>query len=140
MSPMTRMARCSCGKLQVEARDEPKFVVACHCMECQRRTGSVFGVSAYFAKGQISIHGVSSLYVREGQDGRKLRLHFCPECGSSVYWEAEIRPEYFGVAVGAFADPEFPVPVRSVWEQSRHPWLSFGHEPDRFIDQSTRRS
>jgi hypothetical protein len=137
---MTRTARCSCGGLAVEASGDPAFVFACHCTECQRRTGSVLGVSAYFPKGQISVQGTSNLYVRDGQDGRKLRIHFCPECGASVYWEADFRPGHIGVAVGAFADPQFPAPARSVWEQSRHPWLKFDHNPDCSAQQSMVRS
>lgn len=137
---MTRTARCACGALQVEATGEPKFVVACHCIECQRRTGSVFGVGAYYPKAQIAASGASKTFVRNGQEGRKLRIHFCPDCGTSVWWEADMRPDFIGVAVGAFGDPQFPVPLRSVWEQSRHPWLQFEHGPDHFDAQSMARS
>jgi hypothetical protein len=136
---MTRTARCSCGGLAVEASGEPSFVVACHCTECQRRTGSVLGVGAYFPKAQVNVSGTSNLYVRDGQNGRKIRSHFCPDCGTSVYWETDFRPDHFGVAVGAFADPQFPVPVRSVWEQTRHPWVNFAHELACFAQQSMPR-
>ncbi|WP_371827032.1 hypothetical protein [Microvirga sp. VF16] len=37
-------------------------------------------------------------------------------------------PGYIGVAAGAFADPTFPAPTISAWEQSKHPWVSFGHK------------
>ncbi len=50
---MSRKASCSCGELQVEVNGEPKVVVACSCASCQKRTGSVFGVSAYFANDQV---------------------------------------------------------------------------------------
>jgi hypothetical protein len=46
---MIRTARCCCGTLQIETSGEPSFVVAGHCVECLRRTGSVFGVGAYFS-------------------------------------------------------------------------------------------
>lgn len=124
-----RTARCSCGGLQVTALGAPRIVIACHCKECQRRTGSVLGVGAYFRKDQISPTGESKRYTRDGQEGRKLSIHFCPQCGTSVYWEAEMLAGYFGVAVGTFADPQFPAPMRSVWELSRHSWLDFAHKP-----------
>jgi hypothetical protein len=47
---LTRIALCCCGSLRAEATSEPALVAACHCIECQRRTGSPFGVSAYFPK------------------------------------------------------------------------------------------
>jgi hypothetical protein len=89
-----------------------------------------------FPKAQVTVSGTDKIHIRDGQDGRKLRIHFCPDCDSSVYWEADMRADHFGVAVGAFADANFPAPLRSVWEQSRHPWLDFGHGPDRFERQS----
>jgi hypothetical protein len=130
-----RTARCCCGGLKVVASAEPKFVLACHCVECQRRTGSVFGVSAYFRKADISLSGPSKMYIRDGQDGRKLRIHFCPDCGTSVYWELDILPGHYGVAVGTFADSGFPAPIQSLWEQDRHPWLGFEHNPSRMARQ-----
>jgi hypothetical protein len=133
---MTRTARCCCGGLQVEASGEPSIVLACHCTECQRRTGSVFGVSAYFPRSQILANGTSNLYVRDGQDGRKLKNHFCPNCGTTVYWEADISPDHIGVAVGTFADPQFRAPLRSYWEETRHHWVTFEHGPKRFQRQS----
>lgn len=131
----SREARCCCGGLRVIASGKPRIVIACHCLECQRRTGSVMGVGAYFRATQVRPSGASKVYVRNGQDGRKLHIHFCPECGSSVYWEQEILPGHIGVAVGAFSDPEFPAPVHSMWEQSRHPWLTFEHAPARLSRQ-----
>ena len=132
---MTRTAQCCCGALKLEAEGEPLAVVACHCRECQRRTGAPFGVGAYFDRGQIRASGPSRVYERAGQEGRKLRSHFCPNCGTSLYWELELRPDQIGVAVGGFADPGFPAPTRSVWEESRHGWVAFGHDLPHFERQ-----
>ena len=129
---MARTAHCSCGALRVEVSGEPDAVVACHCGECQRRTGSVFGVGAYFKKERVRSEGPDKIYVRDGQEGRKLRNHFCPTCGTTVFWEADLRPELIGVAVGAFRESDFPRPTRSVWEESKHEWVAFAHELVRF--------
>jgi hypothetical protein len=77
---MTRIAHCCCGSLSVEATGEPTFVGACHCTECQRRTGSPFGVSTYFLKEQVRTEGPSKVYVRGSDSGRKIEIHFCPDC------------------------------------------------------------
>ncbi len=45
---MTKVAQCNCGALKAEVPDGPLAVVACHCTDCQRRTGSVMGVGAYY--------------------------------------------------------------------------------------------
>jgi hypothetical protein len=119
----TRCAACSCGKLQVICDGEPVRVSMCHCLECQRRTGAVFGNQAWFNRQQItSISGSSTQFTRLSDSGRSVTFHFCPTCGSTVYWEREGFPDLIKVAVGAFADPDFPAPRHSVWEKRRHQW------------------
>lgn len=124
----TRHARCCCGSLKVTVSGEPSVVTACHCLECQRRSGSPFGVGAYFLVTQVTIEGASTPYGRPAQEGRSVTLHFCPTCGSTVWWKADLRPDHIGVAVGAFGDPDFPAPTRSVWEATKHPWTSFAND------------
>src|ERR1700680_5148613 len=105
---MTRIAHCCCGSLRVEANGDPVLVHVCHCTECQRRTGSVFGISSFFHKSEVQTSGPSRVYVREGQEGRKLLFHVCPEWGTTVYGETDLRPGLIGISVGAFADTSFP--------------------------------
>jgi len=125
---MTRTAHCSCSALRVEVSGEPDAIVACHCGECQRRTGSVFGVGAYFKKEHVQTEGPYNTHVRDAPEGRKVRNHFCPTCGTTVFWEADLRPNNIGVAVGTFGDSRFPRPARSVWEESKHEWVAFAHD------------
>ena len=120
-----RTAACACGQLRIICDGEPSAVVVCHCTACQRRTGSAFGVSAYFAREHVtSIEGVSKTFTRTSDAGRRLDLHFCPECGTTLYWEAEFRPFDLGVAAGAFVEPNgLPAPSVMVWAEHRWPWL-----------------
>jgi hypothetical protein len=129
---MTRIAQCCCGALRAKVTGEPAIVGACHCIECQRRTGSPFGVSCYFPKSQVRTGGPDRVYVRSSDAGRKIELHFCPDCGSTVFWYPDVVPDLIGIAVGAFADPSMPRPTVSVWETTQHPWVAFGHELDHF--------
>ena len=129
---MNRIAHCCCGALRAEATGDPAFLGACHCMECQRRTGSAFGVGTYFPKEQVRAEGPSKVYVRGSDSGRKIEFHFCPDCGSTVFWYGELFPDLIGIAFGAFADPSTPWPTLSVWEMTRHPWVAFGRELNHF--------
>lgn len=123
---MNRKAKCSCGEIQIELAGDPKMVVACNCLNCQRRTGSVFGVGAYFGNGQIvSKVGDPKLFVDTSDEGRKLNRSFCSNCGTTVHWEAEFMPNAVGVAVGCFEDPNFPEPVAAAWNRSKHKWVNF---------------
>ena len=63
------------------------------------------------------------MFERDAAEGRRVRFHFCPNCGTSLYWEGDFNADLCGIAVGAFADPTFPPPLLSVYEQSRHEWV-----------------
>lgn len=121
---MPHHARCCCGQLHLSCAGEPLRVSLCHCLACQQRTGSVFGVQARFDRSHVQVEGRTSQYVRVGDEGGVATFHFCPLCGSTVYWTFEGRPEMVAVAVGAFADPSFPSPTFSVYEARQHAWVS----------------
>jgi len=116
-------ARCSCGALALSLSGPPALVAACHCTDCQRRTGAPFGVGAFYPTDTVTISGRPKEFVRDGGSGAKVRNYFCPDCGSTVYWRADRLPTMIGVAVGAIADPEFRAPAMSVFEQSKHSWV-----------------
>ena len=117
-------AQCACGSLKVDLpADIPPAVVACHCTACQRRTGSPFGVGAYYLLAALTITGNATSWTRKTDSGGAFTTYFCPTCGSTVYWTTGNHPEAAGIAVGAIADPHFPGPVRSVWEETRHEWV-----------------
>jgi hypothetical protein len=120
----TRRATCSCGQLNVETQGEPKRVSICHCLACQRRTGSVFGAQARFPRSHVNIQGEAKQWVRVGDEGSKISFHFCPTCGSTVYYAvAGYDEESIAIAVGAFAEPGFPAPTFSVYEERMHSWV-----------------
>lgn len=119
----SRIATCSCGQLRVTCEGEPVRLSICHCLACQRRTGSVFAAQARFARGAVAIEGRAATWARSGDSGQSATFRFCPQCGSTVCWEAEGAPGFVTVAVGAFAEPGFPPPQVSVYEERRHPWV-----------------
>ncbi|MFO1090322.1 MAG: GFA family protein [Hyphomicrobiales bacterium] len=120
-----RTASCSCGQLSIVCTGEPVRISVCHCLACQKRTGSVFGAQARFRSSDVlSISGESSTYVRVADSGNRLTFHFCPRCGSTVHYRIDDAPDLIAIPVGAFADPQFPPPRVSVYESRRHPWVS----------------
>lgn len=121
---MERRATCHCGALVIRCEGEPAKVSLCHCFDCQRRTGSLFSVAAFFPRPSLVREGGSAnSFHRASASGFGVTFHFCPECGSSLWWEPERLPHLVGVAAGAFADPGFPMPEQAVWSDERHGWL-----------------
>jgi hypothetical protein len=119
----TREAACSCGQLRVVVEGDPIRVSVCHCLACQRRTGSAFGFQARWPAASAQITGASREYRRESDDlDEERRFHFCPKCGATVYYFT--GPESIAIPVGVLADPAFPEPTVSVWESRRHSWVT----------------
>jgi hypothetical protein len=97
----------------------------CHCLSCQRRTGSIFSIAAFYERAAVTVsQGPSRTFTRDSASGKPVTFHFCERCGTNVYWEPSCMPHLIGVAVGAFADPGFPRPEQSVWMSERHCWLT----------------
>jgi hypothetical protein len=121
----TREATCLCGQLRLKAEGEPLAVSICNCLACQRRTGSAFGMQAGFKTDQVEITGRYSDYSRisDEADRKEHVLHFCPDCGSQVFYTEPDEPDLVVVSTGAFADPSFPPPTRSGYDSRRHPWV-----------------
>jgi hypothetical protein len=139
----TRTASCNCGQLRVTTKgSDPDRVVMCNCYLCQKQTGSPFSVQARFPNEQVTIEGKSTAWkfpidgapptrfrTCAGSDGITnsaadvVTSHFCPVCGSSVYYYRKSDAARTGVRVGAFADPTFPPPMGSGFEEYAHPWV-----------------
>jgi hypothetical protein len=118
----SRVASCSCGQLRVTCEGEPTRISICHCLECQKRTGSIFATQARFPSESVTIEGQASHWTRQGDSGGSATFSFCPACGSTVCWAPNGAADFVVVAVGAFADPGFPPPHVSVYDDRRHPW------------------
>jgi hypothetical protein len=128
----TRNASCSCGQLTVTyVGPDPERRALCQCNSCKLRTGSVMSASIRVPSSRITVKGKSTAWTfpEKGEtvayrscDSGGVTYHFCPVCGSTVYWDITFAPGYTGVGVGAFTDPTFPEPNISGFEEYKHPW------------------
>jgi hypothetical protein len=119
----TRFAACVCGQLTASCSGDPVQISLCHCLACQRRTGSTYGIAAFFPRESVAIAGGSKAYTRSSDSGYSVTFHFCPDCGSTVTGTLAAKPDLVAVAVGAFADPTFPAPSQAVYTEHRHEWV-----------------
>ena len=118
-----RIASCTCGRLTAKVSGDPIRVGVCHCLACQRRTGSVFASQARFPRQAVEIDGTGTEYVRVGDEGGRGRFTFCAKCGDTVWHVMEGAEDSIAIPVGAFADPGFPAPTVSVYEERMHSWV-----------------
>ena len=121
---MRRRASCRCGQLTATCAGEPVRVSICHCLACQQRSGSAFAAQARFAAGQVRVEGRATDYVAIADSGARAVFSFCPTCGSTVYYRSRPHRDLIAIPIGAFADPDFPAPAHSVYEDRRHAWVA----------------
>jgi hypothetical protein len=74
-------------------------------------------------KTKVRVNGTASCFSRTSESGYDFSFYFCPSCGNTVYWETTRKQGFVVVAAGAFADPNFPAPTQSAFEEHQHPWL-----------------
>ena len=118
-----RTASCRCGQLQVTVTGEPVRVSVCHCLACQKRTGSAFSAQARWPAECVTIEGESKEWTRTADSGQTCIYHFCPECGSTVHYGGGNYPDLVAIPLGAFDDPYIASPDYSVWEERKHDWV-----------------
>ena len=126
MSPLTtRTASCRCGQLRATVTGEPVRVSVCHCLNCQKRSGSAFAVQARWPAEQVAIEGQSKTHMMTADSGNSATFHFCPDCGTDVFYVNDGKFDgQIAIPLGTFDDPHFLTPRYSVWEQRKHDWLA----------------
>ena len=104
----THTASCRCGQLKATVTGEPVRVSVCHCLDCQKRTGSAFSTQARWPEDQVTIEGQSKTWAHLADSGNKITHHFCADCGSTVHYAIEGKFEgLIAIPLGAFDDPYF---------------------------------
>ena len=119
-------ATCACGQASITVNMQPTMLGVCHCTNCKRRTGSAFGISAYFDKRSVvAQEGETRTYSfwHEAQAHEQQR-HFCSKCGTTLFWFVSTLPEQIGIAGGCFAEQGLAEPDYSVTDAKRERWVS----------------
>ena len=125
----TRTASCRCGQLRATVTGDPVRVSACHCLNCKKRSGSAFAVQARWPSAQVQIEGTSKTFVKVADSGNRATFHFCPDCGSDVYYAIDGKfDDLVAIPLGVFDDPYFATPGFSVWEKRKHDWVEITGE------------
>jgi hypothetical protein len=113
---------CQCGKIRYEITEEPQMVYTCHCIDCQRLTGSAFSLGIVVADAAFRLTGIEPRGIQRTADsGRTNTRLVCPECGSWVCGMA--RDGLRRVRAGTLDDTSWLRPTRHIWTRSRQPWV-----------------
>ena len=129
-----RTATCRCGQLRATCTGEPIRVSVCHCLACQRRSGSAFAAQARWPDERVSLVGDFNEWSQAGDSGSFATFRFCATCGATVAFRNDAMPGETAIAIGAFADPGFPPPKFSVYEERKHGWVTISGDDIEHFD------
>ncbi len=125
---------CSCGRVRFELADHPVWVIACHCNECKKRTGSDYGISVMTASDNVSeFTGETKTFIRTGDSGSDVQYEFCPNCGTTVRWKVASLPGREALAGGAFDDISALRIAGELYADRTSPWVKLEcdlHRPE----------
>ena len=135
---------CLCGPVRYEFSGDPLRHVICHCRDCQRASGSAFHVGVVIMRKDLKIvRGEPRTFRQIGESGRWIDRTFCPNCGSGLLHELELRePEYLVIKTRSLDNPYALVaPIFEIFLKSKLPWISAISETtklDEMVPQPAR--
>jgi hypothetical protein len=115
---------CECGDIRYAITGEPLALAVCHCTQCQRQSGSAFGMTLVVPRAIFRIaSGEPHCYTTVADSGTPKDCFFCGRCGVRIYNAPESMPETVNVKPGTLDDTRWLAPKMQVWCSSQQPWL-----------------
>jgi hypothetical protein len=114
---------CSCGEVRYRLTSEPLFTHCCHCLNCQRQTGSAFVINLLIEADRVELlAGAPQPVDVPRDDGSTQRIFRCPTCQVAVYSQYS-RPEVLFVRGGTLDDPSQVAPDVHIFTRSKLGWV-----------------
>ena len=127
---------CLCGAIRYRLSDEPLTLYACHCTDCQRSSGSAFGLSMIVSRTALDLfQGELQRYAVTMRDGRQKHGTFCGTCATRLWGEPVKFPQVVNIEPGTLDDTSWLRPGCHVWTQHAQPWVKFSHADVVFEQQ-----
>lgn len=121
---MTLEGRCACGVVKYRMTSKPMFVHCCHCLDCQRQTGSAFVLNALIEGDRVEILSGETAPVRVPTDsGQPHDIYRCRQCQTAVWSTYGGRTQLGFVRVGTLDNPHALKPDVHIYTRSKVPWV-----------------
>ena len=119
-----REGGCACGAVRYRLASEPLFVHCCHCLNCQRQTGSAFVVNVLIEADRVELlEGEPEPVAVPRSGGKKQKIWRCAACQTALYSEYT-SPRVRFVRAGTLDDPSSVAPDVHIFTRSKLPWLT----------------
>ena len=116
---------CQCGDVRYEVVRTRQRLVVCHCTDCQRQSGSAFGMTLVVHEADFRLtQGEPKTFASKAASGRAKLGAFCPQCGTRLYHKPEGRLGRVSVKPGTLDDTSWLKPDMHIWTSSKQPWVT----------------
>ena len=113
---------CLCGAVRYRLTAAPLLAYACHCHDCQARSGAAFSLTLVVRTADVSVDGAVQIVRRTNRSGREIEDSVCPACRTPTLSRAPVAPDYMSVRAGTLDDAGWVVPIAQTWVESAIPW------------------
>ncbi len=123
---LEREGGCSCGAVRYGLASDPLFTHCCHCLNCQRQTGSAFVINLLIETDRVELlagEPVAVAVPRDDAGKRKQKIFRCPTCQIAVFSQYTRRAVWF-VRGGTLDDPSQVTPDVHIYTRSKVDWLT----------------
>jgi hypothetical protein len=114
---------CSCGAVRYQLTRPPMFVHCCHCLLCQRQTGSAFVINGLIETACLVVTGQPSLNPMPTESGRPHDVFRCPACQVALFSDYGRRPTLRFVRLATLDAPHTFTPDVHIFTRSKVPWV-----------------
>ena len=111
--------KCLCGNVTYKCHAEPTIIFNCHCEDCRRATGSVFGTNFFVPEDELEIFGEVSSYSHTADSGSAMTKRFCPNCGSLLFGNNSAKSNVVSIRAGTVDQLDLIKPVVNVFMDSK---------------------
>ena len=122
MTTLPQTGGCLCGGLRYALAASPLLAYACHCHDCQTRSGSAFTLTLVLRAGDLAVSGAVETQARPTRSGRVVEHSQCPSCRVPVFSRAPVAPDYMSLRAGTLDDAGWVVPIVQCCVESAMPW------------------
>jgi hypothetical protein len=126
--------QCKCGCLTFVLKGAPLFTHACHCLDCQRRTGSAFAMTTFALSDELTIQGdLASRAISP-----RSTQYRCANCDTIIYVASTAFPSSVTMKSGTFDNPVAVEPMAHIWVKRKQPWVTLTVGVPQFEEQYDR--
>ena len=123
---------CLCGSVSFEFSAEPEFPHCCHCDDCCRASGSVYGSFVYVSAESLQVTGEMRSYEHQNDQSSTMTKYFCPSCGSHIFGTNSKAPERRAIWVGVINDASWFKPEVYFYASKKLPHVPVDSEVETF--------